>query len=269
MYWIINDNIEFWPEHRKLISVHNADLNVVLTTPASRCLSLLLEAFPDVVAQQDFFTRVWEEEGMRVPTNTLYQNISIIRRGFRAVGDTTHSLIATVPRRGFKIHNDINIQNHAINSSTDAHTHNAPPAVKGNAGYKESIGGANNFNNKILKHIKSHLIMLSAFVIGAYSAYWLWNNNQPKPFFKDYKTVAEINGCHFNVTEDTIDGLKEFDKYKTRILDSGINCKKYPWLYFPLAKSSPGMIVMACNKNYNQHEVAGCLTLSYREVNRD
>ncbi|EHN7002431.1 transcriptional regulator, partial [Escherichia coli] len=26
---------------------------------------------------------------------------------------------------------------------------------------------------------------------------------------------------------------------------------------------------MACNKNYNQHEVAGCLTLSYREVNRD
>ncbi|EPH7669239.1 TPA: transcriptional regulator, partial [Escherichia coli] len=24
-----------------------------------------------------------------------------------------------------------------------------------------------------------------------------------------------------------------------------------------------------CNKNYNQHEVANCLTLSYREVNRD
>ncbi|MBB9324908.1 transcriptional regulator [Escherichia coli] len=53
------------------------------------------------------------------------------------------------------------------------------------------------------------------------------------------------------------------------MLDSGINCKKHPWLYFPLAKSSPGMIVMACNKNYNQHEVANCLTLSYREVNRD
>ncbi len=82
-----------------------------------------------------------------------------------AVGDTTHSLIATVPRRGFKIHNDINIQNHVINSSTDAHTHNAPPAIKVNAGYKESIGGAKNFNNKILKHIKSHLIMLSAFVM--------------------------------------------------------------------------------------------------------
>lgn len=53
----------------------------------------------------------------------------------------------------------------------------------------------------------------------------------------------EINGCHFNVTEDTIDGLKEFDKYKTRILDSGINCKTSV-VISPLAKSSPGMIVM-------------------------
>ncbi|MCR6679660.1 transcriptional regulator, partial [Escherichia marmotae] len=79
--------------------------------PASRCLSLIHLSFPDVGAQKDFLNRVWVEESMRVPTNTLYQNISIIRRGFRAVGDTTHSLIATVTRRGFKIHNDINIQN--------------------------------------------------------------------------------------------------------------------------------------------------------------
>ncbi len=51
---------------------------------------------------------------------------------------------------------------------------NALLADKLLAGYKESIGGAKNFNNKILKHIKSYLIMLSAFVIGAYSAYWFF-----------------------------------------------------------------------------------------------
>ena len=91
MYWIINDNIEFWPEHRKLISVHNADLNVVLTTPASRCLSLLLEAFPDVVAQQDFFTRVWEEEGMRVPTNTYIRTYPL--------SDADFALLVILPTR--------------------------------------------------------------------------------------------------------------------------------------------------------------------------
>lgn len=101
MYWIINDNIEFRPDSKKLISVSNPELNVVLTTPASRCLLLLLEASPDVVTQQEFFKKVWEDEGMLVPANTLYQNISIVRRGLRAVGETDRILVATVPRKGF------------------------------------------------------------------------------------------------------------------------------------------------------------------------
>ena len=87
---------------------------------------------------------------------------------------------------------------------------------------------------------------------------------------KDAKqNVAEINGCHFNVTEDSINGLKDFDKYKKHILASGIDCKKYPWLYFPLARSFPGLSVMACKKSYRNNEVAGCLTLSYRVINRN
>lgn len=84
--------------------------------------------------------------------------------------------------------------------------------------------------------------------VGLLTAFLVWHNSQPGSFFKDYKTVAQINGCHFNVTEDSIDGLKDLDKYKNRILGSGIDCKKYPWLYFPLDKSSPGLIVMACKK---------------------
>ncbi|EOW1852069.1 transcriptional regulator [Escherichia sp. Marseille-Q3837] len=269
MYWIINNNIEFWPEHKKLISVHDAELNVVLTTPASRCLSLLLEAFPDVVAQQDFFSRVWEEEGMRVPVNTLYQNISIIRRGFRAVGDTTHSLIATVPRKGFKLNNDINIENHTLPSSIDVQKHNSPLNLNVTDEVKEINAAPDNHVRNILSRSKFYLPMLSAFGVGLLTAFLLWNNNQPKPFFRDYRTVAEINGCHFNVIEDSIDGLKDFDKYKNHILETGIDCKKYPWLYFPLARSFPGLIVMACKKSYRNNEVTGCLTLSYRGVNRD
>ncbi|MED0633941.1 transcriptional regulator [Escherichia marmotae] len=269
MYWIINNNIEFWPEHRKLISVHDAELNVVLTTPASRCLSLLLEAFPDVVAQQDFFSRVWEEEGMRVPVNTLYQNISIIRRGFRAVGETTHSLIATVPRKGFKINNDINIGSHTLPSSVDVQKNNSPHSLNVTDELRDINVAPDNHVRNILWRSKFYLPMLSAFGVGLLTAFLLWNNSQPRSFFKDYRTVAQINGCHFNVAEDSIDGLKDFDKYKNPILGSGIDCKKYPWLYFSLSRSSPGLIVMACKKNYSNNEVAGCLTLSYREVNRD
>lgn len=43
MLWIINDNIEFNPEMNRPASLSRPDLNIILTTPASRCLRLLLE----------------------------------------------------------------------------------------------------------------------------------------------------------------------------------------------------------------------------------
>lgn len=49
MYWIINDNIEFWFEYWKLILVYNVDFNVVLIMLVSWCLLFLFEVFFDVV----------------------------------------------------------------------------------------------------------------------------------------------------------------------------------------------------------------------------
>lgn len=48
-----------------------------------------------------------------------------------------------------------------------------------------------------------------------------------KPFFKDSKTVAEINSCYCYVTEDTMMELKKFDKYTlaAMIREGGVNFK--------------------------------------------
>ncbi|MDM6888096.1 transcriptional regulator, partial [Enterobacter cloacae] len=67
MFWIINDNIKFCPENNLLVSMTRPELSVILTTPASRCLVLLLESAPEVVNQRDLFTKVWGEAGMLVP----------------------------------------------------------------------------------------------------------------------------------------------------------------------------------------------------------
>lgn len=110
MYWIINKNIEFWPENKRLISLKNPAQSVTLTAPASHCLVLLLEATPELVSQQVFFKKVWEDEGILVPANTLYQNISIVRRGLRDVGETDNSIVVTVPRKGFHINPNVNVE---------------------------------------------------------------------------------------------------------------------------------------------------------------
>ena len=88
-----------------------------------------------------------------------------------------------------------------------------------------------------------------------------------------YKGKPGTDRAKFSVV--TLDGAKVLkaeavDASGSILFDiSRIDCKKYPWLYFSLSRSSPGLIVMACKKNYSNNEVAGCLTLSYREVNRD
>lgn len=277
MYWIINDNIEFRPDRKKLISVSNPELNVVLTTPASRCLLLLLEASPDVVTQQEFFKKVWEDEGMLVPANTLYQNISIVRRGLRAVGETDRILVATVPRKGFQIDKSVKITRIAANQTPET----APPTLTGedelDVEYKADASPE--FTPAVsaepalqaspatrVPRVVSALIIAAAFLIGVTAVHFFWHVTDTKPFFRDYTFVEEDQGCRFYTKDDSHDSGSNFTRFKTLVLNSGLNCKKYPWVYFPVSKTSPGLSVFVCRKDYVKSPVAGCITLSFRGV---
>lgn len=277
MYWIINDNIEFRPDSKKLISVTNPELNVVLTTPASRCLLLLLEASPDVVTQQEFFKKVWEDEGMLVPANTLYQNISIVRRGLRAVGETDRILVATVPRKGFQIDKSVKITRIAANQVTDV----VPETLQGedemDIDYHADAGAefapvepaapvSKKENNAKTTRLISALVMAAAFIIGVIGVHFFWHFTDTRPFFADYTFVEQDKGCNFYTKDDSHDNKNNFERFKGLILGSGLDCKKYPWVYFPVSKTSPGLSVFVCRKNYMKSPVAGCITLSFRGV---
>jgi len=279
MHWIINDNIEFRPDSKKLISVTNPEINVVLTTPASRCLLLLLEASPDVVTQQEFFKKVWEDEGMLVPANTLYQNISIVRRGLRAVGETDRILVATVPRKGFQIDKSVKIARVAAAQADEV----APDSLHGedelDVEYHTDAGPEFTPEETALpartvvvsKRSRSALFvgiiaMAAAFFIGAIGMNFIWHFSDTKPFFAGYTFVEQEKGCHFYITDDSHDNKNSYARFKTLILGSGLDCEKYPWVYFPLSQTSPGLAVLVCRKNYLKSAVPGCITLSFRGV---
>ncbi len=279
MYWIINDNIEFRPDSKKLISVTNPEINVVLTTPASRCLLLLLDASPDVVTQQEFFKKVWEDEGMLVPANTLYQNISIVRRGLRAVGETDRILVATVPRKGFQIDKSVKITRVAAVQEAEV----APDSLQGedelDVEYhtdaepeftpEETVLPASTVavsQRRKLPLFVGILAMVAAFFIGAVGMHFVWHFNDTKPFFSDYTFVEQDKGCNFNTTDDSHDNKNSYARFKALILGSGLDCEKYPWVYFPLSQTAPGLAVLVCRKNYLKSAVPGCITLSFRGV---
>lgn len=243
----------------------------MLTTPACRCLTLMLEASPGVVTQQALFKHVWENEGMHVPANTLYQNISIIRRGLRHVGETSETLIATVPRKGFQIAQNISVKRKAIDTNTTAISSIVQPeqpqnasSVQNEMAYPEEIHDMPQ-EGKPRVRLLTLIVMLCAFLIGLSTVQWIWQHSTTERFFTNYTLLEQVNGCNFNIRYDGLADMNLYQKFKSQILASGIDCKKYPWLYFPVLSSAPALAVLVCQKNYQNHSVPGCITLSFRD----
>lgn len=78
-YYVINDCVTFQPATNMLCNTHNPALKVTLSVPAGRCLQLLINNIGNIVTQQDFMDIAWKQSGMKVTSNTYYQNISILR----------------------------------------------------------------------------------------------------------------------------------------------------------------------------------------------
>ncbi|MFU0921751.1 winged helix-turn-helix domain-containing protein [Kluyvera sichuanensis] len=254
MLWIINGNIEFNPERNRLASLSRPELSVILTTPASRCLRLLLESAPAVVAQQTFFQKVWEEDGMVVPANTLYQNISIIRRGLRSVGETEAALITTVPRKGFQIEPGVDVLTISKASVQEVEKKALPPA------------------DIPPRRVKSKVAiswMLASLFISIGLGYTTWPSVPDKNFYERYSLVETVQGCHFfSRNEDAVSGSR-FESDKTRILNTGINCQKHPWIYFPSGSHIPALAVLVCQQPYKTRGDTGCVTLFFRGVRHE
>ncbi|HFP9847156.1 TPA: transcriptional regulator, partial [Escherichia coli] len=123
--YIINDEVRFNSSSNKLTSLLTSE-EVILTYPAGKCLKLLLDNAYSVVSHNQFFEKVWSDSSADVATNTLYQNISMIRRSFREISSATifNDVIRTVPRKGFKINEEISItvldNNHNENESVES-----------------------------------------------------------------------------------------------------------------------------------------------------
>jgi DNA-binding winged helix-turn-helix (wHTH) protein len=278
MLWIIDDNIEFVPEKNKLASLSRPELSVLLTRPASRCLMLLLETAHSVVLHQTFFEKVWPDEVVQVPTNTLYQNISIVRRGLRTVGETDKTILATVSRRGFQIESNVKV----VRISAEEYNNTA----RVEALYEPPAGTDTTVSTDTQRIVKSlakprrrvcvlrdnkwpMLHMLAAFVLGALAVYGAAFITPDNSLFENYTLFESSNGCHFYSREDEIDDNSLFQKNKATIIKTGLDCKKYPWVYFPSSSSLPALTALICQKPYDDASDSGCVSLYFRGVARD
>ncbi|MGL5389761.1 MAG: winged helix-turn-helix domain-containing protein [Serratia sp. (in: enterobacteria)] len=116
---IINGTILYIPEEHRLSPLCVRGKENVLNVPTSRCLQLLLQRPGVVISQEEFFREVWKKNGQHITANTLYQNISLLRKGIREAG-LTKNIIRTVPKVGVVFSGAVEIMDEESNNSVES-----------------------------------------------------------------------------------------------------------------------------------------------------
>lgn len=103
---VLNDLINFEPEKKNF---NSRDAHVHISAPAAYCFLLLIEKQGELVTHEELYQYAWRQFGMEATANTLYQNISVIRRGLEKCG-LQEDIIRTMPRRGFILSPAVKVQ---------------------------------------------------------------------------------------------------------------------------------------------------------------
>lgn len=119
--FIINDIIYFHPGKGIL---RNVDTNeeVKLNPSATKCLLLILTSEKKIVPHNIFLKKVWEDNGDFVSLNTLYQNISFIRKSLGQL-EPNIKFIVTVPKHGFKLFDEIKVKLDSVDAEFNVGNH--------------------------------------------------------------------------------------------------------------------------------------------------
>lgn len=254
--FLINGTLEFWPENNLLLSHRNRNISSTLTGPATRCLTLLLQKAPEIVSPEEFFDVVWKPEGMIVPPNTLYQNISLIRRGIKNVTGDDFQVVETVLRKGFKINEEADIAEFPELTEPD----NAFP---GHTNDDQNMGAETGSREAVLsRDVFLMVTLLFASLVGFWGVQYFSQSSPEKEasFFSTFTFSEEKDGCHFLRKDDSLPYQQLFSPDQFRL-----DCKRFPWVYVTRYRYIPTSSVIGCEKRPESGPRVNCVSVIFRE----
>ncbi|MEQ0878369.1 winged helix-turn-helix domain-containing protein [Enterobacter vonholyi] len=99
---IIEEKVIFISNESILKSLKDSSFSKKISTPCCRILNALILNEGEMIKYEQLYKIGWGENHMRIKPNTLYQNISILRRTFEDLG-VEGKIIKTHPRSGISI----------------------------------------------------------------------------------------------------------------------------------------------------------------------
>lgn len=239
--FIINDTLVYLPGEHRLIPLGVRGKETVLNVPASRCLELLLKQPGITVSQSELFSEVWEKNGQYVTANTLYQNISLLRKGMREAG-LAKNVIRTVPKIGVVYSGTVEVLEEDSeevlqekSGSQAIPTHEIAPTAT-----PPLIPSSASSNKKKLLRYSLYAIFIVIMAILLTS-----NTSQSEQFFNTHNRVADINQCSVyidrNDLETNVEGYKEY------LTANNVVCHPNEFVYITHIPANHSTLVLFCD----------------------
>jgi DNA-binding winged helix-turn-helix (wHTH) protein len=259
--FLINETLLFEPDEHSLRPVEGLPgSKVVIHTPASECLLLLLRHNQQVLTQRFLFEQVWEKHGAVVTTNALYQSIASLRKGLQTAG-LAENIIKTVPKLGFKsvatiregTINDFIVPVHVVSLPASGET--LEPTIARNDLSPRRMWVADIFHSRW-----AYLLAGIAFILSCGLVY----TQRPggESFYSEYTYIGKVNGCLlYSSWSGEEKSAQTFTVLGQRY---SLSCKKDGVAYLTLNRSLQGLSVLLCNRKI-EYSNAECQSYIFRK----
>ncbi|MEB6622473.1 winged helix-turn-helix domain-containing protein [Enterobacter roggenkampii] len=260
--FIVNDKVIFIPDENRLSPLGTRGPEVILNAPVSRFLFLLLVKNGSVAPQDEILREVWEKHGQLVTLNTLYQNVSLLRKALKKAGVITTS-IRTHPKVGFSFRGKIQVieqddipvpgNDKSVPSSIE---HLSQETIKQipheQTTFPEdeiyaSASGAYPLKTSSPQGKKHSLLFISLLCVAVAAAtFWVASGpSSDKHFTVEHQIVARINQCPLYV--DKGNSKTDLSRIISYLKDGGITCAPDEFLYLTRNLHREDLLLFTCS----------------------
>jgi DNA-binding winged helix-turn-helix (wHTH) protein len=237
--YILEDSVVYDSGSHSLFYTDRLDTQITLAIPASLCLLAMLQKKNETVSLDELLAFAWESRGMTVSSNTIYQNISLLRKSLINFGLST-DFIKTVPKRGFVILDNkfSEISNHIEDVNT--------PGIKENRYevHEEKI-------SHIIRESKTRILFFFIVLILTCSTLFLVTyhlitvdeiDNSPY-IYPDFTKINTSGGCHIFRNKSLLNDMF----FSDFISEKKLKCEKERWMYIINYPPAPQTFVLSCS----------------------
>lgn len=255
--FILDNKVVYDSDTHSLFHIGKRDTQINLAIPASLCLLALLQNKDEPVSLAELLSFSWTSRGMNVSTNTVYQNVSILRKAlvnFGLAGD----IIKTVPKRGFVVLAESFSEfesNQEYIADVASVKKNTPPIIMEPAsGQKITIRG-----------VTSVLVSTALCLLIFYGAYFLTERsekNQSRYIYPEFTELHQPGDCHVYRNKSVRNNGFFIDFISSHML----KCEQQKWWYIFNYPPASQTFVLRCSSDllaFNNNEKILCTSDYY------